>query len=121
MLWIAALCLSSPFLCMIVLVIVAFIRGITARSCRKAGMPQPGMPRRTCRIGAAYALGAAFLVLSMFYRPRLELAVAARILEEEKDDDNDQGDPESPVRHLLRQLRRVRRGETVDRLVWRLE
>jgi len=36
-------------------------------------------------------------------------------------DDDDQGGPDTPQRNLMRQLRRIRQGETVDRLVWRLE
>ena len=114
--WIGMLSLSAPFLCMVALVAVAFVQGLFA----PAGPKTDGRRRRR-RVGAGYALGAAFLCVSIFYRPQLRLAVAAQVQQEEKDDEDDQGDPESPVRHLLRQLRRIRRGEHVDQLVWRLE
>ena len=113
--WIGTLLLSAPFVCMVALVIVAFVQGLLDRFGRK-----PQNKRRKRCTGAGYALSAAFLCLSIFYRPQLELAVAAQIQQEEQDDKDDQGDPESPVRHLLRQLRRIRRGEPVDRLIWRL-
>jgi type VI protein secretion system component VasK len=113
--WIGLLSLS-PIVCIIALVIVAFLQDIRWRIYQKRH-PQ----KRMRRIGAAYALGAAFLCFSTFYHPRLELASTAQIRQQEQDDEDDQGDPESPLRHLLRQLRRIRRGERVDRLVWRLE
>jgi hypothetical protein len=114
--WIETLFLSAPLLCMIALVIVAFVQGIRWRPGQRTDTPRP--KRRT---GAVYALGAAFLCFSIFYRPRLELAVTAQIQQQEQKDEDDKGDPESPLRHLLRQLRRIRRGEPVDRLLWRLE
>jgi hypothetical protein len=110
--WIGNLFLSAPLACIVALVIVAFLQGLRLRF-------DPKM--RVRRAGAAYALGAAFLCLSMFYRPQLELAATASIRQQEQQDEDDQGDPESPIRHLLRQLRRIRRGEPVDRLIWRLE
>lgn len=114
--WIGTLALSSPFLCMIVLVLVAIVQGLRERRRGKTGT-RNGV-RRT---GASYALGAAFLCFSMFYHPRLELAATAQIQQQQQDDEDDQGDPESPIRHLLRQLRLIRRGKHVDRLVWHLE
>lgn len=114
--WIATLAFSAPFVCMTALVVVAWLQGLHARLTGKVS------PHRSFRrAGAAYALGAAFLCLSAFYRPRLELAAAAQVQQEQQDDEDDQGDHESPIRHLLRQLRRIRRGDPVDHLVWRLE
>lgn len=115
MLWIGILSLS-PFVCMVLLVFVAFVQGLRAR--KKPG-PRPLSGVR--RIGAGYAIGAAFLCFSMFYHPRLELATIAQIQQQEQDDEDDQSEPASPIRKLLRQLRRIRRGEPVDHLVWRLE
>jgi len=114
--WIGTLFLCAPIVCMIVLVFVAFLQGLPWPTGRKAHTQ-----KRARRTGAAYALGAAFLCFSFFYHPRLELAVTAPLREKEQEEEDDQGDPESPIRHLLRQLRRIRRGEPVDRLLWRLE
>jgi hypothetical protein len=114
--WIETLFLSAPVVCIVALVMVAFVQGIRWRPGR--GTEAPRTMRRT---GAVYALGAAFLCFSIFYRPRLELAVTAQIQRQEQKDEDDNGDRESPLQHLLRQLRLIRKGERVDRLVWRLE
>jgi hypothetical protein len=48
---------------------------------------------------------------------------SAHLLVQKADEDADEegdGDPDSPEAHLHRQLRKIRRGEPVDRLVLRL-
>jgi hypothetical protein len=67
------------------------------------------------------AMGAALMFLSMAYRPNHAFVAKAQIQQHEDADDDDEGGPDSPEKHLRRQLRRIRRGEPVDRLVWRLE
>src|SRR5215469_1702447 len=66
-------------------------------------------------------LAGALMFLSMAYRPNHAFVAKAQIVEREDEDEDDQGGPDTPQRHLMRQLRRIRRGESVDRLVWRLE
>jgi hypothetical protein len=80
-------------------------------------------PAQRSRAGtsSAAALGAAFQFLSMAYRPNHAFVAKAQIQQQEDADEDDDGSPESPVKHLHRQLRRIRRGEPVDRLIWRLE
>jgi hypothetical protein len=70
---------------------------------------------------AAANLGAAFQFLSMAYRPNHAFVAKAQIQQQEDADEDDDGSPETPVKHLNRQLRRIRRGEPVDHLIWRLE
>jgi hypothetical protein len=53
-----------------------------------------------------------------FYQPDLRNVIS--VIEEEDMDEDDQGDPNSPHKHLHRQLRRIRRGQHVDRLQVRL-
>jgi hypothetical protein len=45
----------------------------------------------------------------------------AQIEQREDEDEDDEGGPDTARRHLLRQLRQIRRGEKIDRLVLRLE
>jgi hypothetical protein len=66
-------------------------------------------------------MGTALLFLVMAHRPNHEFVARAQIREMEDADDDDQGGPDRSKRELMRQLRGIRRGETVDRLVWRLE
>jgi hypothetical protein len=67
------------------------------------------------------AFGAAFLFLSMAYRPNHAFIAKAQIQQREDEDDDDEGGPDTARKHLLRQLRQIRHGEKVDRLVLRLE
>lgn len=114
--WIAILSLCAPIAAIPALIVVAFLQGQYQRAHRKAH------PRkRVRRVSASTALAAAFLCFSTFYRPSLEVTVKAQLQQQEEKDEDDQGDGESPMRHFLRQLRRIRRSEPVDRLVWRLE
>jgi hypothetical protein len=59
-------------------------------------------------------LGNALQALQVFVHPRAE-HVIEEILKETVDED-DEGDPKDPTAHLLRQAKKIRNGETVDRL-----
>ncbi|MGA2729932.1 MAG: hypothetical protein ABSE96_19145 [Terracidiphilus sp.] len=82
-----------------------------------------GNRSRIVRLGASSpaAIGSAFLFLSTVYRPHHAFIAEAQIRHQEDAEEDDQGGPDTPRRHLLRQLKRIRRGEKVDRLVLRLE
>jgi hypothetical protein len=64
------------------------------------------------------ALGTILLFAQIFYRPSVSHIVEAR--QQIEVDEDDSGDPETPEKLLHRQLRRIRRGEPVERLVLRL-
>ena len=66
------------------------------------------------------ALGLAFLPFAILYRPSLAEIAKAEIRQQEDADEDETGDPESPIKHLLRQLRRIRRGEQVKTISLRL-
>ena len=67
---------------------------------------------------SSFALGLALQFVQVFYQPSMDYVVEAKLDEEAEEDDN--GDPETLARQLHRQLRRIRRGEPVERLVLRL-
>ncbi|HEY2859876.1 MAG TPA: hypothetical protein VGJ21_15755 [Terracidiphilus sp.] len=95
---------------------IAWLRFRERRSRGKRGTLQSRL-----RIASAAGLGAAFQFLSMAYRPDHAFVMKAQIQQHEDCDEDDDGSPDTPVKHLHQQLRRIRRGETVDRLVWRLD
>lgn len=64
------------------------------------------------------AAGFALLQLFQFWSPGSAHLLVQKA-DENADEDGD-GDPDSPEAHLHRQLRKIRRGEPVDRLVVRL-
>jgi hypothetical protein len=61
------------------------------------------------------AAGIAFLqFVRTFYQPNLSYVLSA--IEDEEVDEGDNGDPDSPHKHLNRQLKKIRRGEHLERL-----
>ena len=111
------LALGSPITWLVLMMVIAGWHRI-----RKPDRT-PEDAARIVRVGPASpgAVGSALMFLSIAYRPNHAFVAKAQIVEREDQDDDDQGGPDTPQRHLARQLRRIRRGEAVDRLVWRLE
>jgi len=103
---------ASPFLAIVVILVHYQLR----RSVWKHKRNEERRALGFCPSSAA--LGAVFLLVTTFYRPRMEFAMEARLKQEVEEDD--EGDPETPEKHLGRQLRRIRRGEPVETLIWRL-
>lgn len=76
--------------------------------------------RRMNVVKANAIIGLTFLPFASMYRPSMIETAKVQLRQEDKDED-ESGDPESPLKHLLRQLRRIRRGEDVGILSLRLE
>ena len=82
--------------------------------------------RRNKRLGkrnlgfypSSFALGMALQFIQVFYRPSVDYVLEAK--QDEDAEEDDEGDPESLTKQLDRQLKRIRRGEPIDRLVLRL-
>jgi hypothetical protein len=109
---IAALALGSPFLAIV---------GIVAYYYLSRGPWRRNRRRSSTFSSSSGAMATVLLGLTLIYRPRLQYAVEAQQRQVEDADEDDDGAPETPTKHLLRQLRRIRRGEEVDRLMLRLE
>jgi hypothetical protein len=107
-----SLLFASPFLAIVAILMHHQLRVSVSKRKKRKGKRVLGF----CPSSAA--LGAALLFLSAFYRPGLNFAIEASLHEEVEEDD--QGDPETPEGLLAQQLRRIRRGEKVERLVWRM-
>jgi hypothetical protein len=103
---------AFPFLAICAILVHYFLRRAAWRSKQRRGHAQPGF------YPSAAALGTILLFAQMFYRPSVAYAVEARLEVDVEEDDA--GDPETAAKQLERQLRRIRRGEPVDRLVLRL-
>ena len=103
---------AAPFLAIAVILVYFCLRRAAWRRKRRLGKKNLGFCPSTS------ALGMAFLFLQAFSRPSLAHAVEAK--RDEDLDEDDAGEPESLAKQLHRQLRRIRRGEPVDRLVLRL-
>ena len=110
--YVCSMLFASPFLAIVAILAHYQIRRIVWKRKRRKERRALGF----CPSSAA--LSAVFLLVTTFYRPRMDFAIEASQREDVEEDD--QGDPETPEKHLERQLRRIRRGEPVDTLVWRL-
>jgi hypothetical protein len=108
----AALAMSSPFLAILLILAYYYLFCVPWRRKRKTGRRRPGF--------STAGLGTVVLGLTLIYRPRILHAVEAQQRQVEDADEDDNGDPDSPRKHLMRQLRRIRRGEDVDVLSVRL-
>jgi hypothetical protein len=109
-LWMSAL--SAPFLAIIVLLVYYQLKRTTWNWNRRRGKESLGF----CPSSAA--LGTIFLLAQVFTRPSIAHFIEARQLEDVDEDDD--GDPDVPDKHLDRQLRKIRRGQPIDGLILRL-
>jgi hypothetical protein len=74
--------------------------------------------RRLFRL-TGVAVGNALQILHVYVDPRVRYVIAQRLEEQAEDDGED--DSADPDKHLERQLRRIRRGEQLDRLTIRMK
>jgi hypothetical protein len=106
------LAVGSPFWAIAGLLIDYSLRRAGWRRRRRLGIVSVGYcPSST-------SLGMAFQFMQVFHRPSMAYVLEAK--QDEDADEDDQGDPDTPTKHLHRQLRRIRRGEQIDTLVLRL-
>jgi hypothetical protein len=103
---------ASPFLAIVAILAHYHLRRSAWKRKKRKGKRMLGF----CPSSAA--LGASFALISVFYRPSVDFLIKAEI--QERVEEDDQGDPETPEGMLSRQLRRIRRGEKVERLVCRM-
>jgi hypothetical protein len=96
--------------CLVILLVIATL-GFRAR--RKVS----SNPKRRRFRFTGVAVGNALQVLHLYVDPRVRYVIAQRLEEQAEDDGDDCGDP---GKHLERQLRRIRRGEQIDRLTIRM-
>lgn len=104
--------MAAPFLVIASLLARYQFRRTAFKYARRSGKPRRGT------YPSSAALVMAFQFLQVFYRPNIVHEIQAKLVEEV--DEDDEGDPETPAKHLHRQLRRIRRGDPVDTLVVRL-
>jgi hypothetical protein len=103
---------SFPLLAIVVILAHYCLRRLRWRRNGRLGRRQVGF------CPSALALGMALQFIQVFYRPSVAHVLEARQKVDAEEDD--EGEPETLVKQLNRQLRRIRRGEYVERLVLRL-
>jgi hypothetical protein len=101
----------GPFLAIFVLLTYFFLRRAIWKAKKRLGKVQLGF------CPSSYALGTVLQLVTFFYQPQVGFEIKAAQVEFAEEDDKD--DPESPVRTLDQQLKRIRRGESLDGLILR--
>jgi len=104
--------MGAPFLTIGAILVHYLLRRAAWRRNKRRGKKNLGF------CPSSSALGIALLFIQVFYRPSIENVIEVK-QHEDADEDNT-GDPENLKKQLNRQLKRIRRGEPVDRLVLRL-
>jgi hypothetical protein len=117
--WFYASCVLAGFFPFLVL--MAIVAHFCLARLGRKGREEPNRRcSRLCTFGLA--LGMAFVqLMRVFYQPDMAYVLSAA--QEEVADEDDSSDPDAPesrLRHFHRQLRRIRRGEPVERLVLRI-
>ncbi len=107
-----AFAVSAPFLSIVVIILHYHLRRAAYRQALRSGKPLPAF------LPSSSSFGISFQILQAFYRPTVAYVIEAKL--ENNAEDDDEGDPETPAKHLHRQLRRIRRGDPVDTLVLKL-
>jgi hypothetical protein len=102
---------SIPYLSIVVILAHYVIRRARWKHRRRRGVLTGFCP-------SSAALAMAFLWTQTFYRPSTgQLIEVRQVMKAEEDD---QGEPDTPEQSLNRQLKRIGRGERVERLILRL-
>jgi hypothetical protein len=74
--------------------------------------------RRRVFCPSSFALGMAFQFMQVYHRPSMVYVIEAK--QEQQPEEEESGDPDTPLRYFHRQLRRIRQGEPLELLVLRL-
>ncbi|MFZ1085685.1 MAG: hypothetical protein WAN35_12030 [Terracidiphilus sp.] len=106
------LCFGAPALAFVVILAHYHLRRISFRRNRRRGKRNWGY------YPSSIALGSVLQFMQANYQPSVEYVIEEK--QHENADEDDEGDPENLKKQLDRQLKNIRRGEHVDRLVLRL-
>jgi hypothetical protein len=104
---------AAPVLAVLLPFLIFYLKRATARRKKRNGRSSSGFSPST------FALGLALQHLQVFTHPSVQYVLEQKYDEDAEDDD--QGDPDHPNAQLHRQLKRIRRGEPIDRLILRLK
>jgi len=102
---------ATPFLAILVLLAYFFMRRVIWSARKRLGKPQSGF------CPSVYALGTVLQFVTLFYQPQVNFEIKTAQVEFVEEDD--QGDPEAPAGSLDRQLKKIRRGESIEGLILR--
>lgn len=104
--------MALPLLAVVGIVVHFYVLRAAWKRKRRSGIRNPGF------CPSFSSLGTAFQQLQVFHRPSMAYVLEAK--EDDEADEDDKGDPETPLKFFHRQLLRIRRGQPIEQLVLRL-
>jgi hypothetical protein len=110
-----SLTVTSPF------ILVCLLLALSCNLTRSTKRDRPGKQRRakSAFSAAAFSIGIGLQFYDQITRPGVQHQIQQ--MHEEDADHDKAGDPDDPKAQLNRQLKRIRRGEEIDRLILRLK
>ena len=108
----SVLCFGAPALAIVGILAHYQLRRVAYRRNRRRGRRKLGY------YPSSFALGLVLQFVQVYWRPSVAYVMEEK--QEEDADEDDEGDPENLKKQLDRQLKKIRRGEPVERLVLRL-
>jgi hypothetical protein len=103
----------------LLLAILLVLLALRLRLRHKLQQNYPCKPKRRRFRFTGAAIGNALQTVHVFVDPGVRYVISERLEEPSEDDGKD--DPADPAIHLERQLRRIRRGEQIERLTIRMK
>ena len=113
--YISMLLASSPAIAIAAIFVHYFVKRAAWKRAKRSGREKLGF------FPTSVGLGMMFLFMQAFTRPSLSYVLEAK--QQEEADEDDSGDSlasTARLKHFHRQLRKIRRREPIDKLVWRL-
>jgi hypothetical protein len=104
---------AVPLFAAPVFFLIFYRKRASARRKKRKGRSNSGFSPST------FTLGIALQHLQALTHPSIQYVLEQKY--DEEADQDEQGDPDHPKAQLHRQLKRIRRGEPVDRLILRLK
>jgi hypothetical protein len=101
-----------PFLAILVILLHYFLRRYLWRRRKRLGRSALGY------YPTSFALGMALQFMQVYWRPSVEFVIEEK--QREDADEDDDGDPENLKKQINQQLKKIRRGEQIERLVLRI-
>jgi len=107
----ASAAVAAPLLAIVLILVYYYLLRLVVTR-----LKPPGQRRVFCP--SSFALGMAFQFMQVYHRPSMVWVLEAK--QEQQVEEEDSGDPDTPLRHFHRQLRRIRQGEPPELLELRL-
>jgi hypothetical protein len=107
----ASAAVSAPLLAIVLILAYYYLLRLVGKRLKPQGRSRVFCP-------SSFALGMAFQFMQVYHRPSMVHVLEAK--QEQQVEEDESGDPDTPLRHFHRQLRKIRQGKPLELLELRL-